>query len=149
VKTTTIQALLSIATPPKKISPLNSPEKTILTQTNYGQTKTELQSEPESNKLHAFEIDWINENVTTSEAMKYPHFTKIKPTKQNILNFLANQFRRCGIKIVFAALIGKLRGCTQNALYPLPSQKMKLIESFLELVHDENSMMVNTTNQNM
>ncbi len=49
--------------------------------------KTELQSEPASNKLHAFEIDWIDENVTTSEAMKYPHFTKIKQTQQNILNF--------------------------------------------------------------
>jgi hypothetical protein len=46
-------------------------------------------------------------------------------------------------------LIGKLCGCTQNAFYPLPSQKMKLIEGFLELVNDENSMMVNTTNQNM
>ncbi len=86
-KTTTIQALSSIATPPTKVSPLNSPEKTIRTQTNYSQTKTELQSEPESKKLHAFKTDWIDENVTTSEAMKYPHFTKIKPTKQNILNF--------------------------------------------------------------
>jgi hypothetical protein len=94
--------------------------------------KTELQSEPASNKLNAFEIDWINENVTTSEAMKYPHFTKIKQTKQNILNFLANQFRPCDIKIAFTALIGKLCGCTQNAFYPLPSQKMKLIKSFLE-----------------
>jgi hypothetical protein len=62
---------------------------------------------------------------------------------------LANQFRPCDIKIAFTALIGKLHGCTQNAFYPLQSQKMKLIESFLELVHDENSMMVNTTNQNM
>jgi hypothetical protein len=57
VKTTTIQALLSIATPPTKVSPLNSPKKTIWTWTNYGQKKTELQSEPASNKLHAFKID--------------------------------------------------------------------------------------------
>ncbi len=40
--------------------------------------KTELQSELASNKLNAFKIDWIDENVTTSEAMKYPHFTNIK-----------------------------------------------------------------------
>jgi hypothetical protein len=93
-----------------------------------------------SNKLNAFEIDWIDENVTTSEAMKYPHFTKIKQTQLSILNFLANRFRPCDIKIAFAALIGKLHGCTQNAFYSLPSQKMKLIESFLELVHDENSI---------
>jgi hypothetical protein len=149
VKMIKIQAFSSIATPPTKVSPLYSPEKTIRTRTNYGQTKTELQSEPAYNKLHAFEIDWIDENVTTSEAMKYPHFTKIKPTKKNILNLLANQFRPCDIKIAFAVLIGKLCGCTQNVFYPLPTQKMKLIKSFLELVHDENSMMVNTTNQNM
>jgi hypothetical protein len=148
-KTTTIQALLSFATPPMKVSPLNPPKKTIRPQTNYSQMKTELQLEPASNKLNAFKIDWIDENVTTSEAMKYPHFTKIKRTQQNILNFLVKQFRPCDIKIAFAALIGKLHVCTQNAIYPLPSQKMKLIESFLELVHDENSMMVNTTNQNM
>ena len=109
--------------------------------------KTELQSEPASNKMHAFKIDWIDENVTTSEAMNYPHFTKIKRTQQNILNFLANQFRPCDIKIAFAALIGKLRGCTHKAFYPLPSQKVKLINSFLELVHDENSVIVNTSNQ--
>jgi hypothetical protein len=48
-KTTTIQALLSIVTPPTKVSPLNSPKKTIRTQTNYSQTKTELQLEPASN----------------------------------------------------------------------------------------------------
>ncbi len=149
VKMTTIQASLSIATPPMKVSPLNYPEKTIRTRTNYSQTKTELQLEPASNKLNAFKIDWIDENVTTSKAMKYPHFTKIKLTQQNILNFLANRFRPCDIKIAFAVLIGKLCGCTQNAFYPLPSQKMKMIDSFLELVHDENSMMVNTTNQNM
>jgi hypothetical protein len=67
-----------------KVSPLNSPKKTIRTQANYSQTKTELQSEPASNKLHVFEIDWIDENVTTSEAMKYPHFTKIKQTQRII-----------------------------------------------------------------
>ncbi len=73
-KATTIQASSSIATPPTIVSPLNSPKKTIRTRTNYSQTKTELQSERASNKLNAFEIDWIDENVTTSEAMKYPHF---------------------------------------------------------------------------
>jgi hypothetical protein len=39
IKTTTIQVLSSIATPPTKVSPLYSPEKTIQTRTNYGQTK--------------------------------------------------------------------------------------------------------------
>ncbi len=119
----TIQASSSIATPPTKVSPLNSPKKTIRTRTNYSQTKTELKSEPASNKLHALKIDWIDENVTTSEAMKYPHFTKIKQTQHNILNLLANQFRPCLIKIAFTALIGKLCGAPKMRFILFPHRK--------------------------
>ncbi len=71
--------------------------------------KSELQSEPVPNKLNAYEIDWTDKNITTAEAKKYSHFTKIKQT-QHILFFLANQFKPCDFKIAFAALIGKLRG---------------------------------------
>ena len=77
--------------------------------------------------------------------MKYSNFTKIKWTQQRILDSLANQFTPNDIKLAFAGLIGKFRGNTQVSFYPLPKQKPKLIESFLELVYDENSMMVNTT----
>ncbi len=86
-KTTTIQALSSIATPPTKVSPLNSPKKTIRTWTNYSQTKTELKSEPASNKLHAFKIDWIDENVTTSEAMNIHILQKSNRQNKTFLTF--------------------------------------------------------------
>jgi hypothetical protein len=109
--------------------------------------KSELQSEPVTNNLHTYETDWINKNITTAKAKKYPHFTEIKRTQQDILYFLANQFKPCDIKIALAVLIGKLHGCTLKAFYPLPSQKVKLIESFLELVHDKNSVIINTSNQ--
>jgi hypothetical protein len=101
--------------------------------------KSELQSEPVPNKLNAYKINWTDKNINTAEAKKYSHFTKIKQTQQDILFFLANQFKPCDIKIAFAALIGKLRGCTHEAFYPLPSQKVKLIESILDF---------NTSNQN-
>jgi hypothetical protein len=146
-KMTTFPAPSSISISPTKVSPLKSPKKKNRTQRNDSLMKSELQSEPVPNKLHAYEIDWIDKNITTAEAKKYPHFTEIKRTQQDILYFLANQFKPCDIKIAFAALIGKLRGCTHKAFYPLPSQKVKLIESFLELVHDENSVIVNTSNQ--
>ena len=97
------------------------------------------------NKLHAYEIDWADINITTAEAMKYPNFTKIKQTQQSILNFLANQFTPNDIKLAFAGLISKFHGNTKASFYPLPKQKPKLIKSFCELVNDENSMMVNTT----
>jgi hypothetical protein len=102
-------------TPPTKVSHLNSPEKTIQTRTNYSQTKTELQSEPASNKLHAFEIDWIDENVTTSEAMKYPHFTKIKQTQRIIERDIQKwkitlYIGKIGITIVMEVIIGIIHG---------------------------------------
>ncbi len=137
----------SVSISPTKVSPLNSPEKTIRIQRNDSVMKSELQSEPVPNKLNAYKIDWTDKNIPTAEAKKFSHFSKIKQTQQDILFFLANQFKPCDIKIAFA-LIGKLRGCTHKAFYPLPSQKVKPIESFLELVHDENSMIVNTSNQN-
>ncbi len=40
--------------------------------------KSELQLEPVPNKLQAYKIDWIDKNITTAEAKKYPHFTEIK-----------------------------------------------------------------------
>ena len=146
-KMTTFPAPLSISISPAKVSPLKSPKKKNRTQRNDSLMKSELQSEPVPNKLHTYEIDWINKNITTAKAKKYPHFTEIKQTQQDILYFLANQFKPCDIKIAFAALIGKLCGFTHKAFYPPPSQKVKLIESFLELVHDENSVIVNTSNQ--
>ncbi len=45
--------------------------------------KTELQLEPASNKLNAFKIDWIDENVTTSEAMKYPQVNQKNTTEHS------------------------------------------------------------------
>jgi hypothetical protein len=147
-KITTFAASSSVFISPTKVSPLNSPEKTFRVQSNDSIMKSELQTEPVPNKLNTYEIDWTDKNITTAEAKKYSQFTKIKRTQQDILFFLANQFKPCDIKIAFAALIGKLRGCTHKAFYPLPSQKVKLMESFLELVHDENSIIVNTSNQN-
>ena len=143
-KTTTIQTPPGITTPPTKVSLINSNEETNRVQRYDSQPKRELKSEPASNKLHAYEIDWVDIKITTTEDMKYPNFTKIEQTQQSILNFGGNQFKQCDIKFAFTALIGKIH---EAAFNPLPSQKVKLIESFLELVYDENSMMVNTTNQ--
>jgi hypothetical protein len=58
---------------------------------------------------------------------------------------LANQFKPVDIKVaMFAALIGKVGGSALTAFYPLPSQRAKMVESFLELVFNEKSMLVDT-----
>jgi hypothetical protein len=144
-KTTTNGTSLGIKPSPMKVSLINSIDETNRRQRYASQPKSEIISESTQNKLHAYKIDWADINITTAEAMKYPNFTKIKRTQQSILDFLANQFTPNDIKLAFAGLIGKFCGNTQALFYHLPKQKPKLIESFLELVYDENSMMVNTT----
>jgi hypothetical protein len=61
-----------------------------------------------------------------------------------MITFLASRFKPVDIKVAFAALIGPVGGSTQTAFYPLPSQRAKLVESFLELVFNEKSMLVDT-----
>jgi hypothetical protein len=60
-----------------------------------------------------------------------------------MIPFLANQFKPVDIKVAFAALIGKVGGSALT-VYPLPSQRAKLVESFLELVLNEKPMLVDT-----
>jgi hypothetical protein len=61
-----------------------------------------------------------------------------------MITFLANQFKLVDIKVAFAVLIGKVGGSAQTVFYPLPFQRAKLVESFLELVFNEKSMLVDT-----
>ena len=148
IKMMTFTASPSVSMSSTKVSPLNSPEKTIRVQRNNSVMKSEIELESVCDKLNLYEIDWTNKNITTAEAKKYPQFARIKSTQEAILFFLANQFKPSDIRNAFAALIAKHRGCTHHSFYPLPSQKVKLINSFLELVHDENSIIVNAFNQN-
>ncbi len=55
--------------------------------------------------------------------------------------FFANRFKPVDTKVLFAALIDKVGASAQTAFYPLPSQRAKLVESFLELVFNSLSAM--------
>ncbi len=61
-----------------------------------------------------------------------------------MITFLASRFKPVDIKVAFAALIGKVGGSAQTVFYLLPSQRAKLVKSFLELVFNENSILVDT-----
>jgi hypothetical protein len=95
-------------------------------------------------KLNAYAIDWTDSKVTTFETMKYPKANNIEQTQESMTTFLASQFKPLDIKVAFAALIGKAGGSAKTAFYLLPSQRAKLVESFLELVFNEMSMLVDT-----
>jgi hypothetical protein len=76
--------------------------------------------------------------------MKYQKANNIERTQERMITFLANQFKPVDVKVAFAALIGKVGGSALTALYPLPSQRAKLVESLLELVFNERFMLVDT-----
>jgi hypothetical protein len=78
------------------------------------------------------------------ETMKYQKANNIEQTQESMITFLANQFKPVDIKVAFAALIGKVGNSALTAFYPLPFQRAKLVESFLELVFNEKSMLVDT-----
>jgi hypothetical protein len=61
-----------------------------------------------------------------------------------MITFLVSQFKPLDIKVAFDSLIGKGGGSAQAAFYTLPFQRAKLVESFLELVFNEKSMLVDT-----
>ncbi len=95
-------------------------------------------------KLNAYAIDWTDSRVTTLETMKYQKANNIELTQESMITFLANQFKPVNIKVAFTALIGKVGGSALTAFYSLPSHRTKLVESFLELIFNEKSMLVDT-----
>ena len=74
--------------------------------------------------------------------MKYSNADKVDWTQESKVGFLDNQFTPCDIRVAFAALIGKVGISAQAAFFPLPTHKLKLVESFPQLVFDKRSMMV-------
>ncbi len=95
-------------------------------------------------KLNEYAIDWTDSKVTMLETMKYIKANNIEQTQESMITFLVSRFKPLDIKVAFTALIGKVGGSAQTALYPLPSQRAQLVEFFLELVFNEKSMLVDT-----
>jgi hypothetical protein len=76
--------------------------------------------------------------------MKYQKAYNIERTQESMITFFANQFKPDDIEVASTALIGKVGGSALTAFYTLPSQRAKLVESVLELVLNEKSMLVDT-----
>jgi hypothetical protein len=98
-------------------------------------------------KLNAYAVDWTDSRVTTLETMKYQKANNIELTQESMITFLASEFKPVDIKVAFAALIGKVGGSALTAFYLLLSQRAKLEESYLELVFNEKSMLVDTVKE--
>jgi hypothetical protein len=59
-------------------------------------------------------------------------------------NFL-DKYQTSKIKTAFADAIGKVGTAARKAFYPLPRCKDKLIHSFLELIYDGKSIMIDNS----
>ena len=145
----------SSASSPSSLSAVSKSSSVLLTTSNIKKRlilnaddqRAKTKPKNQEPKLAAYNVDWFDSSATKNECMKHTSIKNLPDTQEGQISFLLSKFDASDIKIAFAALIGKLRGCNHKAFYPLPSQKVKLIESFLELVHDENSVIVNTSNQ--
>jgi hypothetical protein len=93
-------------------------------------------------KLAAYDIDWFDSASTQNKCLKHTLSTNLPSTQEEQLTFLLSKYQASDIKTAFADVIGKVGRATRKVFYPLPLCKEKLISSFLELIYNGKSIMV-------
>ncbi len=97
-------------------------------------------------KKPAYSVNFCNSAETLAECLKYVTDPKFIPKDQELqLTFLLNQYNSNNLCIAFCQLIGKVGGYATMAFQLLPNQKNQLIKSFLALINDTKSMLVDTS----
>jgi hypothetical protein len=89
-----------------------------------------------------YDVDWFDSSVTKNECIKHTSIKNLPDTQEGQLTFLLGKFKTSEIKTAFADAIGKVGKPARMAFYPLPFRKDKLIRSFLELIYNGKSIMV-------
>jgi hypothetical protein len=115
-------------------STLSNIKKRLVLDRDNGRTKT---------KLAAYDIDWFNCSATLNECLKYSNIKNLPVTQEGQLTFLLSKFETTDLKTAFADTIGKVGTPARSAFYPLPRHKDKVIRSFLELIYDGRSIIIN------
>jgi hypothetical protein len=93
-------------------------------------------------KLAAYDVEWFDLSATKKECLKYTTIKNLPDTQEGQLTFLLSKFDASEIKTAFADAIGNVGKAARKVFYPLPLHKEKLIRSFLELIYDGKSIMV-------
>jgi hypothetical protein len=101
-----------------------------------------LKQEP---KLAACNVDWFNSTSTKDKCLKHISNKNLPVTQEGQLTFLLDKYQTSKIKTAFADAIGKVGTATRKAFYPLPHSKDKLICSFLELIYNGKSIMIDNS----
>ncbi len=96
-------------------------------------------------KLAAYDVDWFDLSATKNKWLKHAHIKNLPDTQEGQLTFLLGKFETSKIRTAFADAIGKVGKAAKKVFYPLPPCKDKLIRSFLELIYDRKSIMVDNS----
>jgi hypothetical protein len=104
--------------------------------------KSMMNKEP---KLAAYNIDWLNSTLTKNKCLKNTSEKNLPVSQEGQLTFLLGKYQTSEIKSAFADAIGKVSTAARKAFYKLPLCKEKLMSSFLELIYDEKSIMVDNS----
>jgi hypothetical protein len=96
-------------------------------------------------KLAAYNVDWFNSTSTKIECLKHTSDKNLPVTQEEQLTFFLDKYQTSEIKMAFADAIGKVGTAARKAFYPLPHCKDKLVCSFLELIYDGKSIMIDNS----
>jgi hypothetical protein len=134
-----MSSLLSTTLNIKKRLVLDSPDNQSQPKKKAYCIKSMMKQEP---KLAAYDTDWFNSMSAKNECLKHTSVKNLPVTQEEQLTFLLDKYQTSKIKMVFADAIGKVGTAARKAFYPLPHCKDKLICSFLELIYDGKSIMI-------
>ncbi len=96
-------------------------------------------------KLVAYEVDWFNSTSTKNKCLKHTSENNLPVPQEEQITFLLNKYQTSGIKTAFEDAIGKVGTAMRKFFYPLPHRKDKLIRSFLELIYNGKSIMIDNS----
>jgi hypothetical protein len=82
---------------------------------------------------------------TRNKCLKHTSNKSVPVTQEGQLTFLLNKYQTSDTKTVFADAIGKVGTAARKIFYPLPHRKDKLIRSFLELIYNRKSIMIDNS----
>jgi hypothetical protein len=92
--------------------------------------------------MAAYDVDWFDSLATKNKCIKHTSIKNLPDTQEGQLTLLFGKFEMSEIKTAFTDAIGKVGKPARMAFYPLPLCKDKLIRSFLDLIYDGKSIMV-------
>ncbi len=97
-------------------------------------------------KKPAYSVNFCNSAETLAECLKYVTNPKSVPKDQESqLTYLLDQSKPNDLRIASCQLIDKVGGSATTAFQPLPNQKNQFIKSFLALIYDTKTMLVDTS----